>query len=61
MMQGKTCRIFTESVTHLVTTEVGSAKYHVIKKQLIFKLINSNLKKIITIGSSWNANTYHAT
>ena len=28
MMQGKTCRIFTETVTHLITTEVGSAKYH---------------------------------
>ena len=29
MMRGKTSKIFTESVTHLVTTEVGSAKYHV--------------------------------
>ena len=29
MMRGKTTGIFTEQVTHLVTTEVGSAKYHV--------------------------------
>lgn len=29
LMRGKTSKIFTESVTHLVTTEVGSAKYHV--------------------------------
>jgi hypothetical protein len=29
MMKGKTSKIFTECVTHLVTTEVGSAKYHV--------------------------------
>ena len=29
MMMGKTSRIFTESITHLITTEVGSAKYHV--------------------------------
>jgi len=28
MMRGKTSKIFTEKVTHLVTTEVGSAKYH---------------------------------
>ncbi len=27
-MRGKTSKIFTESVTHLITTEVGSAKYH---------------------------------
>lgn len=27
MMRGKTSKIFTDSVTHLVTTEVGSAKY----------------------------------
>jgi len=29
MMMGKTSRIFTESITHLITTEVGSAKYYV--------------------------------
>jgi hypothetical protein len=28
MMQGKITKIFTESVTHLITTEVGSLKYH---------------------------------
>ena len=28
LMQGKTNKIFTESITHLITTEVGSAKYH---------------------------------
>ncbi|CAF0961216.1 unnamed protein product [Brachionus calyciflorus] len=28
MMRGKISKIFTENVTHLVTTEVGSAKYH---------------------------------
>ena len=32
MMRGKVSKIFTEQVTHLVTTEVGSAKYHVINK-----------------------------
>jgi hypothetical protein len=30
MMRGKITKIFTEKVTHLITTEVGSAKYHVI-------------------------------
>jgi hypothetical protein len=29
MMRGKISKIFTEQVTHLITTEVGSAKYHV--------------------------------
>lgn len=29
MMRGKVCKIFTENVTHLVTNEVGSPKYHV--------------------------------
>ena len=29
MMRAKTTKIFHENVTHLITTEVGSAKYHV--------------------------------
>lgn len=29
MMNGKTSRVFTQDVTHLITSEVGSAKYHV--------------------------------
>jgi hypothetical protein len=29
MMRGKVSKIFTENVTHLVTNEVGSQKYHV--------------------------------
>ena len=39
MMRGKTTKIFTEKVTHLITTEVGSAKYHVI---LYIKFKNLN-------------------
>jgi hypothetical protein len=35
MMNGKTTGVFTNEVTHLITTEVGSAKYHVC-------LVNSN-------------------
>ena len=31
MMNGKTSRTFTEHVTRLITTEVGSAKYNVSK------------------------------
>jgi len=29
MMRGKISKNFTEQVTHLITNEVGSAKYHV--------------------------------
>ena len=29
MMNGRTSGVFTNEVTHLITTEVGSAKYHV--------------------------------
>ena len=28
MMQGNVSKILAETVTHLITTEVGSAKYH---------------------------------
>ena len=35
-MQGKHSGIFTETITHLVTTEVGSAKYHVNKRKKDF-------------------------
>ncbi len=42
MMRGKSARIFTESVTHLITTEVGSAKYHVRLIGLSLRLYSIN-------------------
>ena len=42
MMRGKVTKIFTEKVTHLITTEVGSAKYHVIRSKIV---INKKNKK----------------
>ena len=62
MMNGKTSKIFTESVTHLVTTEVGSAKYHV--NQWNFKKlipIHNSIRFIVTLtGSRRYEHTSHA-
>ena len=64
MMRGKVSKIFTEKVTHLITTEVGSAKYHVYLfkfkdlKFCSFNLYNSYLFCLfIKKGCSANENT----
>ncbi len=45
MMRGKITKIFTEKVTHLITTEVGSAKYHVTINTFCDDLISIFLSK----------------
>lgn len=45
MMRGKVSKIFTENVTHLVTTEVGSQKYHVSVFVFFFICTASEAKK----------------
>jgi hypothetical protein len=36
MMDDRSSKIFKESVTHLITTEVGSPKYHVSEARFFF-------------------------